>query len=120
MDVLLERIPSIIDALEGMRRRPQVHIGKIESKSLEQYLGGFREAAHLFAYMKYWEKYLRIVEEVAYDRGWPMTMDFVKSIRASGLSEKEIIGEMLIIEIESWKRLAALISSNESGSTSLG
>jgi hypothetical protein len=49
-----------------------------------------------------------------------MTMDFVKSIRASGLSEKEIIEEMLTVEIESWKRLAAIISGNESDSTSLG
>jgi hypothetical protein len=47
-----------------------------------------------------------------------MTPDFVNSIRASGLSEKEIIEEMLTVEIESWKRLAALISSNEPGSTS--
>ena len=43
-----------------------------------------------------------------------MTPDFVKSIRASGLSEKEIIEEMLTIEIESWKRLVALIPNNES------
>jgi hypothetical protein len=49
-----------------------------------------------------------------------MTPDFVKSIRARGLSEKEIIEEMLIVEIELWKRLAALISSNELDSTSLG
>jgi len=49
-----------------------------------------------------------------------MTPDFVKSIRASGLSEKEIIEEMLSVEIDSWKRLAALISSYESDSTSLG
>jgi hypothetical protein len=63
--------------------------------------------------MKYWEKYLRIVEQVAYDRGWPMDLGFVKSIRASGLSEKEIIEEMLFVEIESWKRLAALIASDK-------
>jgi hypothetical protein len=113
-------IPSLIEKLESVRRRPHVHIGKIESKSLQHYLWGFREAAHLFAHMKYWEKYLRIVEEVAYDRWWTMTPDFVKSIRARGLSEKEIIEEMLIVEFESWKRLTALISSNESNSTSLG
>ena len=58
--------------------------------------------------------FTRIVEEVAYDLGWTMTPDFVKSIRASGLSEKEIIEEMLTIEIESWKRLVALIPNNES------
>jgi hypothetical protein len=120
MDVLFERIPSLIRELENVRRRPHVHIGKIESTSLQHYLWGFREAAHLFAYMKYWEKYLRIIEGVAYDRGWPGSLDFVKSIRTRGLSEKEIVEEMLIIEIESWKRLAALISSNESDSTSLG
>jgi len=66
------------------------------------------------------EKYLRIVGEVAYDRDWPMRLDFVKSIRARGLPEGEIIEEMLIIEIESCKRLATLISGNESGSTSHG
>jgi hypothetical protein len=49
-----------------------------------------------------------------------MTPDFVKSIRARGLSEKEIIEEMLIVEFESWKRLAALISGNGQNSTSLG
>src|SRR5215510_8097587 len=118
MDVLLERIPSIIDALEGVRRRPEMYIGKIESESMQHYVWGFRQAAHLCAKWSYFEKYLRIVEKVAYDRGWPMILDFVKSIRARGLSEKEIIEEMLIVEIESWKRLAALISSNESGSTS--
>ncbi|MGH9879197.1 MAG: immunity protein TriTu family protein, partial [Nitrososphaerales archaeon] len=121
MDVLLERIPSLIEELERIRLRPHVHISKIESESLRDYLSGFREAAHLFAYMKYWEKYLRIVEQVAYDRGWPMVLDFVKSIRASGLSEKEIIEEMLFVEIESWKRLAALIPSDKkSDSASLG
>ncbi len=121
MDVLLERIPSIIDALEGIRRRPSMYIGKIESKSLEHYVWGFRQGAHLCAKRSYFEKYLRIVEEVAYDRGWPMRLDFVKSIRARGLSEEEVIEEMLIIEIESWKRLATLISSDkESGSPRLG
>jgi hypothetical protein len=120
MDVLLERIPSLIEDLEGMRRRPDMYIGKIESKSMEYYVSGFRLAAHTCAKSKYLEKYRRIVEEVAYDRGWTMTPDFVKSIRASGLSEKEIIEEMLSVEIESWKRLAALISSKESDSTSLG
>jgi len=62
MEVLLQRIPALIGELENVRRRPHVHIGKIESKSLEHYLWGFREAAHLFAYMKYLEKYLRIIE----------------------------------------------------------
>jgi hypothetical protein len=97
-----------------------MHIGKIKSESMDHYLWGFRQAAHLCAKWKYFEKHRSIVEEVAYDRGWPMTIDFVKSIRARGLSEKEIIEEMLIVEIESWKRLAALISSKESGSTGLG
>jgi|SRR5262245_5517566 len=121
MDVLLERIPSLIRELENVRRRPHVHIGKIESTSLQHYLWGFREAAHLFTHMKYWEKYLRIIEEVAYDRGWPGSLSFVKSIRTRGLSEKEIIEEMLTVEIESWKRLAALIASDKkSDSASLG
>jgi hypothetical protein len=120
MDVLLERIPSLIDALDHMRHRPDMHIGKIESKSMEHYVRGFRQGAHTCAKSKYFEKYLRIVEEVAYDRGWTMTMVFVKSIRASGLSEKEIIEEMLAVGIESWKRLAAIISGDESDSTSLG
>ena len=119
MDVLLERIPALIAKLENVMRRPQIYIGKIESKSLEHYLQGFRDVAHLFAYMKYWEKYLRIVEEVAYDRGWPGSLDFVKEIRTRGLSEKEIIEEMLAVEIESWKRLATLISGIESDSISL-
>jgi hypothetical protein len=119
MDVLLERIPALIAKLENVMRRPQIYIGKIESKSLEHYLQGFRDAAHLFAYMKYWEKYLRIVEKVAYDRGWPGSLDFVKEIRTRGLSEKEIIEEMLAVEIESWKRLDTLISGNESDSISL-
>jgi hypothetical protein len=48
------------------------------------------------------------------------SLDFVKEIRTRGLPEKEIIEEMLNVEIESWKRLAALISGNESDSTSLG
>jgi hypothetical protein len=120
MDVLLERIPSIIKELEAVKRRPDMCIGEIESKSMEHYVWGFRQGAHIFGKIRFFEKYLRIVEEVAYERGWPMVPDFVKSIRACGLSEKEIIEEMLIVEIESWKRLAALISSNESGSTSLG
>jgi len=120
MDVLLERIPSLIEDLEGMRRRPEMYIGKIESKSMEHYVWRFRQGAHTCDKSKYFEKYLRIVEEVAYDHGWTMTPDFVKSIRASGLSEKEIIEEMLTVEIESWKRFAALISSNESNPTNLG
>jgi len=103
-----------------MKRRPDMCIGKIESKSMEHYVCGFRQGVHIFGKIRYFEKYLRIVEEVAYERGWTMTPDFVKWIRASGLSEKEIIEEMLTVEIESWKRLAALISGNESGSTSLG
>ncbi len=120
MDVLLERIPSIIDALEAVRRRPDMYIGEIESKSMDHYIWGFRQAAHLYGKRGYFEKHRRIVEEVAYDRGWPMRVDFVKWIGESGLSEKEIIEEMLIVEIEAWKRLATLISGNESNSTSLG
>jgi hypothetical protein len=120
MDVLLERIPSLIEKLEYVMRRPHIYINKIESEFMEHYLRGFRGVAHLFADMKYWEKYLRIVEQVAYDRGWPGSLDFVKSIRTRGLSEKEIIEEMLSVEIESWKRLAMLISGNEPNSTSLG
>jgi len=69
--------------------------------------------------MKYWEKSLHIVGQVAYDRGWPMNVDFAKEIRTRSLPEKAIIEEMLIIEVESWKRLAALIiSGDESNSTS--
>jgi hypothetical protein len=113
MNILVERVDAFIEKLENIRRRPQVTIGKIKSESLEHYLWGFREAAHCFAYMKYWEKYLGIVEQVAYERGWPMNLDFVKTIRTKGLSETEIIEEMLIIEIESWKRLAALIASHD-------
>jgi hypothetical protein len=120
MDVLLERIPSLIEKLEYVMRRPHIYINKIESEFMEHYLREFRDVAHLFAEMRYWEKYLRIVEEVAYDRGWPGSLDFVKEIRTRGLSEKEIIEEMLAVEIESWKRLAALISGNEPNSTSLG
>src|SRR5262245_9190922 len=71
MDVLLERIPLLIEKLENVMRRPHIYIGKIESKSLEHYLRGFGDAAHLFAHVKYIEKHLRIVEQVAYDRGWP-------------------------------------------------
>lgn len=115
------RIPSIIKELEAVSRRPDMFIGKIESKSMEHYICRFRWGAHHCSYMKkYLEKHRRIVEEVAYDRGWTITPDFVKWIKASGLSEKEIIEEMLIVEIESWKRLAALISSNESDSASIG
>jgi hypothetical protein len=33
MDVFFERIPSLIDVLEGMRRRPDMYIGEIESNS---------------------------------------------------------------------------------------
>jgi hypothetical protein len=113
MDVLAKQIPSLIDKLENIKRRPQVTIGKIESKLLQQYLWGFREAAHLFAHMRYWEKYLAIVEQVAYGRGWPMNLSFTEAIREKGLAEKEIIEEMLIIEIESWKRLSALIISGD-------
>jgi hypothetical protein len=112
MHILVERVDALIRKLENIRSRPQVTIGAIESKSLEHYLWGFREAAHLIAYMEYWEKYLRIVEHVAYERGWPMNLSFVEIIRKKGLSEQDIIEEMLIIEIESWKRLAALIASN--------
>ena len=102
MDVLLERIPSIVKEFEAVRRRPDIFIGKIESKSMEHYICGFRWGAHHCAYMKkYLEKHRRIVEQVAYDRGWTMTPEFVKSIRTSGLSEKEIIEEMLSVEIES-------------------
>jgi hypothetical protein len=119
--MLVERIPSLIEKLENIRRRPQVTIGKIESELLEQHLWGFREAAHIFAHMKYWEQHLRIVEQVAYDRGWIMNLSFPDDIRTRGLSEEEIIEEILIIEIESWKRLAALINAgNESDSKSLG
>jgi hypothetical protein len=30
--------------------------------------------------MKYWKKYLRIVEQVAYDGGWPMNLPFTEAI----------------------------------------
>jgi hypothetical protein len=113
MDVLLERIPSIIKELEAVKRRPDMCIGEIESKSMEHYVWGFRQGAHIFGKIRFFEKYMRIVEEVAYERGWTMTPDFVKSIRARGLSEREIIEEMLTVEIESWKRLAALIASDK-------
>jgi hypothetical protein len=95
---------KVVELLREVRRRPPVWIGGYSPESLLHFLNGVTAAAGAFG--------LRIHRhpgsaygQVITERGWEhIAAAPVDEMRERGLSDQEIVQELLTIEIETWRR----------------
>ncbi len=92
----------LLGTLEGLRRRPEMYIiGKNNVEALLSFLYGmFTLCSHLTGFDR--STFL----EIAKRRGWQESpRGVVPSMREAGLSEEEIVKELIEIEIAAYKQL---------------
>ena len=99
------KVAEIIEVLESMRNRKSMYLRTIDTAAAENYRNGFHLACWILGYdiirteRNYYEK-------VVTGRGWDyraaegLPLDEMKK---SGLSDEQIVDEILAIEIDVWK-----------------
>ena len=101
-------IDEIIAHLEAVRKRPMVFLGEKTERALWVYFAGFNAACEILGQLRsglLWEK---IYWQVAEERGWECnSMGAQKHMRDAGWAEEAIVDELLVIEIEQWRRIKA-------------
>ena len=99
-------IAAIIAKLEDVRQRPLMWIGQFEN--IVPFINGFNTACLSTIYNIRDNFY----EEVANERGWHVSAQGPESfMREKGLTESQIVDELLTIHIELWKRRYNYIES---------
>jgi hypothetical protein len=97
---------KIINALFHVKERPQMHIGKPSVESLECFIHGFNSGCFFANSDIDSAKHRKLLEQITVERGWLLRPVSVSvEMRERGMSEPEIIQELLTIEIEAWSRL---------------
>jgi hypothetical protein len=94
---------QIADLLENMRDRKPNYFLPIDAKTVGAVLSGF--GLGLFTCgVKY---RLEIHHQVLTDRGWKFNaLGFVPPLEEQGLTDMQIVEELLAIEIETWRRIS--------------
>ena len=107
MTTLNIKVSAIIEILESVRKRTPMYIEAIDAKLLEHFLHGFNVGCFALlndaqAYSRHISMFLRIASE----RGWDFNaLSPVNVMRKKGLSEEEILNELMVLEIKTWHRL---------------
>lgn len=97
------QIANIVELLEAIRHRPGMYFGNVELARVEGFLFGFEMACptlgHSFPHGLKW----KIVEERRWQ--WPARgLSLSGFLEERGLSDAQIVDELLAVEIECWKR----------------
>lgn len=102
-------IAKLLVILEHAKERPGMYFSNIETA--DSFLRGFGTAVSV--YLEVDEVY-RIRVQVTNERGWPRSSrEPWDEMISTGMSEEQVIGEMLNIEIEVWKRVSKIITHGE-------
>jgi hypothetical protein len=95
-----ELISELIRLLESIRKRPGMYMGEISVQTAMTYMFGWRMAACVCFSGEF------AVHEVQAERGWPVTAQHPSHhMLQRGWTPAQIVDELLVIEIESLRRL---------------
>lgn len=96
----LDVVDGIIEWFENVRIRPQMFFGDVTYQSIGNGLYWFHMAFRHLSFE------IDPKFDVGKARGWKSNaMGYLHDFQRKGLSEEEMADELLVIEIESWKRL---------------
>lgn len=98
------QIQRLVEELERVRECPAMYYGFRTAEATQRFLDGFRTACRILGL----EVNIDLRRAVAEARGWDLpTAGLASPMRERGLSEERIVDELLVIEIDALKRLAA-------------
>ena len=103
---------AMLMRLEAIRKRPRMYIGEVDAELMSALLTGFNQSNWILGYSISNSFHQQIIET----RGWEyIALGILRQMRQKNWSEAEIVEELLVIEIETWKRMAetALLQSKE-------
>ncbi len=99
-----KQVDRLIECLENARTRPAMYFGEVDVDAAMHYLNGLG-----LAIMVWLEEDRQIRNQVTAARGWhPTAMHPSREMIECGLTPAQVIDEMLVIEIETIRRLAAV------------
>ena len=99
-----EQIDKIIAMLEAFRKYPQMYTGRVDIDLTLAYLHGFEAGLRLYDNNQPGKLRSKVTEE----RGWQVNALHPSSqMRERGMTPEAIVDEILVIEIEAWKRVTA-------------
>jgi|RhiMetdeSRZDD1v2_1073273.scaffolds.fasta_scaffold157749_2 hypothetical protein len=102
-------IPEMIRTLEFVKEKPHMFVADNPVTSMECFLFGFRSGCYANTDINSL-KHKNTIDEVTIERGWHFSPVPVSiEMRKRGLSDEEIIEELLTIEIEAWRRMESLV-----------
>ena len=102
----MKKEPTVFEILSNIKRRPFGYIFQVTPETLKVFLDGFKlgyfasnQEVNSNYYVDYW---IETVES----RGWrPNNVDFTKQMYEKGMTDIEIMNELMSIEIEIWLML---------------
>ncbi len=104
-----EQARKIIRILEAVKSRPEMYVGKRDDpKEIQTFLWGIHVICRTLTGVDY-----DFFREIALKRGWKNSpVGIVPSMREAGLSDEEIVTELITIDIEAYKQIFKLESLN--------
>lgn len=104
-------IEEIIRFLNHVKQKPNMYVDKSDITSMESLIYGFNAGCHIMSDAINPLKHRDIIDQVKIDRGWHFSpVSVTVEMKKRGLSDEEIIQELLDIEIETWRRMEILLS----------
>jgi hypothetical protein len=97
----------LIEWLESARIRPAMYFGSVDIDAATHFLHGVELAVTAFLGIPI-ETQLQVIA----DRGWrPNSIHLSPQMTERGLTTAEVVDELIVIEIETLKRLAAVATN---------
>ncbi len=98
-----ERINKIIEVLESVRKHTPMYIGRVDVSLTIAWLYGFQTGLLIDAP----DNLTDLRDKVLLKRKWKVTnVSASVQMRERGMTPEAIIDELIVIEIEVWKRVA--------------
>ena len=100
------KITEIIKFLEAVRKRPNMSVLNFNIEAMEALIHGFNVGCYLCEEKLFPQKHKEIKDNVTIEREWhlkPVSVTY--EMKERGLSDEEIIQELLTIEIEAWSKV---------------
>lgn len=96
-----EHIDKFIEFFEAVKARPIIYFGKFDTDAVILFTHGFYESLSIID-----ESFpsLDIHKEASKVRGWNFNaLGVVPDLKKKGLSNEEMVKELISVEIEAWK-----------------
>lgn len=101
------KVANILEELSDVQRRTGMYIGEVELGKLEIFLMGFNTALIALRFMYSPEDQRAAMQEF----GWERHSDgCISQMRQRGLSERQMINDLLEIEKSAWKHYLDRVS----------